>query len=36
VIRKKLEKLALVTNDLVGVLNGMVKRIGVDEILDLL
>jgi hypothetical protein len=36
VIRKKLEKLALVTNDLVGVFNRMVKRIGVDEILDLL
>lgn len=34
--RKKLEKLALVTNDLVGVFNRMVKRIGVDEILALL
>jgi hypothetical protein len=36
IIRKKLEKLALATNDLVGVFNRMVKRIGVDEILDLL
>ena len=36
VIRKKLEKLALATNDLAGVSNRVVKEIGVDEIWDLL
>ncbi len=36
VIRKKLEKLALVTNDLVGVSNRILERIGVNEILELL
>lgn len=36
VIRKKLEKLALVTNDLVGVSKMMGEHIGVDEVWDLL
>lgn len=36
VIRKKLEKLSRVTNDLVGVFNRLYGHIGVDEILELL
>jgi hypothetical protein len=35
VMRKKLEKLARISNDLVGVFNRLVKNIGVDEIYDL-
>lgn len=35
VMRKKLEKLARISNDLVGVFNKLVRNIGVDEIYDL-
>lgn len=34
VIRKKLEKLALVADELVGVCNKLVDEVGVDEILE--
>lgn len=35
VMRKKLEKLARISNDLVGVLNKLTRKIGVDEVYDL-
>jgi len=35
ILRKKLEKLARVANHLVGILNQLIKKVGVDEILEI-